>query len=389
MAMGCTGAREGVADGSSGMTVPESAMQRIYGWSVPDLSDDLPLEGLLEAVRGSMEFYEGQDRNLAYRFGKDLYKASELKTSLQNFITLMEQTGYQDERRKLIKDRFHLYRAGDKQKKVLFTGYFEPVLYGSRLPGIDSMVPVYGVPSDLITVDLSKFMPEEKGKRLIGRYQGGTLVPYYTRYEIDRLGILSGRGYEIAWVQDPVEAFFLQVQGSGKIIFPDGSVVHVHYAANNGRPYRSIGELLTRTGKIPGEQMSMHALKAYLKAHPEELERTLDYNQRYVFFEEVPTGPLGSTGVPLTPERSLATDPKVYPPGALVYVETEVPVLGDDGMPARWQRIQRFVLNQDAGGAIRGPGRADLFWGSGETAGQVAGWMNRAGNMYFLAPKQP
>ncbi len=387
LAAACAGTGKEVADRPAMSPETHSALKRVSGWSVPDLSDDMSLTSLVEAVRASMEYYEGADPDKTFRFGKDHYKAGDLKKSLEDFLALMEKATDEKEKRELIKSRFHLYRGGGKRKDVLFTGYYEPVLYGSRLPGIDYMVPIYSVPSDLITVDLKNFLPGTRKKRIVGRYQNGKLVPYYTRYEIDRLQLLGGRGYEIAWVQDPVEAFFLHIQGSGRIVFPDGSMTSVHYAGSNGRSYRSIGKLLTKTGKIPKEQMSMQALKSYLKDQPAEVDRTLEYNESYIFFEEVAVGPLGSAGVLLTPGRSIATDSSAYPPGALVYIETEIPVLGEEG-PTSWKKIRRFMLNQDTGGAIRGPRRADIYWGSGEAAGQVAGWMNRTGRMYFLAPKQ-
>lgn len=382
-------APEGKVKESAGTVVtPENDLKRISRWNMPEFNDDLPMAGLVEAVRGSVEYYRRQNPNRTYRFGKDVFTARDLQNALEKFLSLMEQTPGEKERRAVLRKNFRVYRGGGKKDKVLFTGYYEPVLYGSRLPGIDYTVPLMGMPNDLIKVELATFLPDLKGRRLVGRYQNGALVPYYSRYEIDRLGILGGRGYEIAWIQDPVEAFFLQIQGSGRIIFPDGSIRCVHYAGNNGRPYRSIGKRLIETGKIPAEEMSMRSLKDYLKKHPEEMERALDYNENYVFFEDVPLGPLGGTGILLTPERSMATDPRFYPPGALAYIETEVPVLGEDGRPREWKTVHRFVLNQDAGGAIRGPERADLFWGTGDAAGQVAGWMKQSGRLYFLAPRQ-
>lgn len=388
MASSCA-APGGEVNESSGLVVtPENDLKKVSRWNTPEFTDDLPLAGIYESVRGSIEYYSRQSPERTYRFGKEIFTASELKTSLEEFLGLMEGTQDEKERRNLLRKMFTVYRGGGKGNKVIFTGYYEPVLYGSRLPGIDYTVPLFGIPNDLIKVDLARFLSDLKGRRLTGRYQNGTLVPYYSRYEIDRLGILSGRGYELAWVQDPVDAYFLQIQGSGRIILPDGNILYVHYAGNNGLPYRSIGKRLMEIGKIPDEEMSMRTLKEYLAKHPEEMERTLDYNERYIFFEDVPLGPLGSTGVLLTPERSMATDPGFYPPGALAYVETEVPILGEDGKPREWKKIRRFVLNQDAGGAIRGPERADLFFGTGDKAGQIAGWMKQAGRLYFLAPKR-
>jgi membrane-bound lytic murein transglycosylase A len=362
-------------------------LSRVSWLRAPALSDDLPPSGLLDAVAASIGYYEKQSPDKLYRFGRDVYKAGDLKKALEDFAAIVRRNPGEEERRKALKEGFVVYRGGGGEKEVLVTGYYEPILNGSRLPGIGNNVPIYGLPKDLITVDSSAFVPDMGGKRLVGRYQNGSLVPYYTRYEIDNLGVLRGRGYELAWIADPLDAFFLQVQGSGRIMLPSGGQLSVGYAGNNGRAYRSIGKLLIETGKIPDSEMSMHTLKQYLRTHPEDREAVLAYNENYVFFKEVPSGPLGSTGVLLTPERSVATDPGNYPPGALAYLETEAPMVGEDGRQMGWKKVARFVLNQDAGGAIRGPGRVDLFWGSGEESGRVAGWMKKPGRLYFLAPK--
>jgi membrane-bound lytic murein transglycosylase A len=212
------------------------------------------------------------------------------------------------------------------------------------------------------------------------------LVPYYSRQEIDRLGLLEGRSLEIAWVADPVEAFFLHIQGSGKILLPDGGYLRVHYAVSNGRPYRSVGRLLVDTGRISRGQASASSIMDYLKAHPEGRDPLMDYNERYVFFEETKEGPLGNLNILLTPGRSLATDQRLYPPGVLAYVETEVPVVDSNGRFVEWRSMGRFMVNQDTGAAILGPNRADIYWGSGESAGRQAGFMHSQGRLYFLAP---
>ena len=372
-------------ESSTGMALGD--LKAIASWRSPRLADDLPLAGLLEAVQASAGYYGKQKPAKVYRFGRAVYSADDLRKSLEEFIAIVQKTPEEAERARALKKAFRLYRGGGKKKEVLVTGYYEPVIYGSRLPGIDNKVPIYGLPRDMITADLGAFSPELKGKRIVGRYQNGTLVPYYSRYEIDRLKVLGGRGYELAWVEDPVEVFFLQIQGSGRLVMPDGSTMSLGYAGTNGMPYRSIGKLMMDMGKIPENGMSSQAVKEYLRAHPEDLESTLDYNERYVFFQQVSRGPVGSIGVVLTPERSLATDAGAYPPGALAYLETEIPVLGKDGRPVAWKKISRFVVNQDTGGAIQGPARVDLFWGSGEEVGRIAGCMKQTGRLWFLAPR--
>ena len=383
----CAGPREEIEVGRVAPVTVEPAMVRVGRVGSPDLSDDLPRESLEEAVRGSLAYYARLDPNKPVPFGRDSYTVKDMQRLLQQFLELLDEDLDGKARRNAMNDRFFVYRGGGKEKEVRFTGYYEPILYGSRLPGIDYTVPIYSVPADLITADLGLFRSSLEGVRIVGRYKEGTLVPYYSRHEIDRLEVLSGRGYEIAWVQDPVDAFFMQIQGSGKILLPDRSVLYLHYAAGNGRPYRGVGNLLVGKGEIKDDEKSLRVIRNYLKSHPEESASIMDYNESYVFFEVVSEGPLGSLGARLTPGRSIAMDTDLYPRGALAYIETEAPVIGEDGRPTSWKPIRRFVLVQDTGGAIRGPNRGDVFWGEGEEAGKQAGWMNRPGNIHFFAPK--
>jgi len=383
----CAAPREEIEDRREPPTAVEESLVRAGKLSVPDLSDDLPRATLEEAVKKSLAYYARLDPKKPVRFGKDRYTVRDMQTMLHQFLEVLDEPLDGKEIRDAVRERFVAYRGGGRTKEVRFTGYYEPVLYGSRLPGLDYTVPIYRVPADLIKVDLGLFRKSLQGTRIVGRYREGTLVPYYTRHEIDRLGLLNGRGDEIAWLQDPVDVFFLHIQGSGKVILPDRSVLHVHYGAGNGRPYRGIGNLLVGEGAISAEDKSMWAIKKYLKANPAEQAGIMDYNESYVFFEVVPGGPLGSLGVRLTAGRSIALDPACYPRGALAYIETEVPVIGEDGRPTSWETVRRFVLVQDAGGAIKGPNRGDIFWGDAEEAGLQAGWMNRIGKIYLFAPK--
>jgi membrane-bound lytic murein transglycosylase A len=185
--------------------------------------------------------------------------------------------------------------------------------------------------------------------------------------------------------------FFLQIQGSGKIFLDTGEVINVHYHGSNGRPYRSIGKLLIEEQKIPREEMSMQKIRSYLHAHPEEMASVFNYNPSYVFFKIEPEGPLGSINVLLTPGRSVALDRRIFPHAALAFIQTQKPVLNSAGHIDRWVECRRFVLNQDTGGAIRGPGRADLFWGNGPYAEIAAGHLAHLGELYFLIlkPEKP
>ena len=276
-------------------------------------------------------------------------------------------------------DRFRLLRA-KLPKPLLVTGYYQPELDARRRRSERFRYPLYALPDDRVEVDLTPFCPACAGRRAVGRVVQGELVPYYTRAEIDA-GALAGHARAIAWLADPVDAFFVQVQGSALLRFADGVHLQVGFNGSNGRPYTSIGRVLIDAGKMSAEQVSLDSLKAYLHAHPEERDAILARDERYVFFRVVPAGPVGSLGVPLTAGRSVAADPRVYPPGALVFLQIHA------GTESRPRTISRLALLQDAGAAIQGPRRLDVFWGTGETAEAIAGGMQAAGEIYFLLPR--
>lgn len=278
---------------------------------------------------------------------------------------------------------FNVYatRQPDGAQQGLITGYYQPVLKGSRTASAGFPVPLYQVPADLVTVNLSALFPELKYKRVRGRLQGQTLIPYYTRGEIEqaRSPLL---GSELLWVDDPVEAFFLQVQGSGIVELESGERVPVGYADQNGHPYQSIGKLLVERGELTASEASMQGIKTWGQQHPDQLRALLDANPSYVFFKLLPpglSGPLGALGVPLTAARSVAVDPFYIPLGAPVYLSTTYP---NSDTP-----LQQLMLAQDTGGAIKGGVRADVYWGEGESAGKLAGAMRQQGQIWVWLPK--
>ena len=280
-------------------------------------------------------------------------------------------------------DNFTLYqsRQADGDVNGLVTGYYEPLLHGSRVPSTKYSVPLYGVPPDLLTIDLGSVYPELKTMRLRGRLQGNKVIPYLSRNEIDT-GNDPLKGNELVWVDNPVEAFFLQIQGSGRVKLPDGSLIRVGYADQNGYPYRSIGRVLADRGELSLAQTSMQNIKAWGKRNPSKLPELLSQNPSFVFFRELPAsdnGPLGALGVPLTGERSIAVDARAIPLGAPVWLATTIPFTS--------QPLNRLVMAQDTGGAIRGNVRADYFWGFGDAAGQKAGSMKQPGQMWVMLPK--
>jgi membrane-bound lytic murein transglycosylase A len=288
--------------------------------------------------------------------------------------------------RAFFESEFVPYRVGHDSGVSLFTGYYEPQLRGSRIRHDAYQIPLYGIPRDLVNVDLGLFRENLKGQRIVGKVADGRLVPYPARAEIE--GGL-GAAAPILFVDDPIDAFFLQIQGSGRVVLDDGTVVRAAYAAQNGRPYTAIGSVLIQRGELTREAVSMQSIRAWLLEHPAEAQQLMNTNASYVFFEEQPIGDpslgaAGAQGVPLTPEASLAVDLTVHALGIPVWLDTIAPD-PDATKPAR--PFQRLLVMQDTGGAIRGPVRGDVYWGYSGDAGSVAGRMRSEGRVTVLLPR--
>ena len=270
----------------------------------------------------------------------------------------------------------------------LFTGYYEPLLEGSRTPGGRHSVPLLARPDDLVMVELGRFREGLRGERVAGRVEGGALVPYPDRAAIAR-GALGERARPIVWLADPVDAFFLHIQGSGRVALAEGGEMRVGYAAQNGHPYVAIGRELVRRGALPKDGVTMPAIRDWLAAHPDEAAGVLDANPSYVFFRELPmpTGPIdgppGAENVPLSAGRSLAVDRKFLALGLPLWLDTTVPSPDGAARPLR-----RLMVAQDTGGAIRGPVRGDVFWGRGPEAERMAGAMKQPGRYWLIVPKE-
>ena len=262
----------------------------------------------------------------------------------------------------------------------LFTGYFEPEVLGSRAPAAGFRFPIYRLPPELVSVDLGAFRPALAGQRIAGEVRNGKLVPYAERAAIDA-GALRGRGLELFWLADPMDAFVLQVQGSGRVRLPDGALARVGYAGQNGHTYSSIGRELVKRGAFTVEEASLQRIRAWVRNNPREADALFAVNRSYVFFKETGSGgPFGAQGVVLTPGRSLAVDRRYYPLGLPFWVD-----LPFDGPRSR--RLQRLMVAQDTGGAIKGPIRGDYFWGHGLEAEAMAGIMKSRGSFYILLPR--
>jgi membrane-bound lytic murein transglycosylase A len=264
----------------------------------------------------------------------------------------------------------------------LITGYYEPLLFGSHTATGRYRFPVYGTPDDLLIIDFASLYPELKKYRLRGRLTGNRVIPYYSREEIDA-GKAPLQNKILLWVDDAVDLFFLQIQGSGRVQLENGELIRLGFADQNGYPYTSIGKKLVDQGELPLEQASMQGIKQWGLRNPEKLPALLDSNASYIFFRELPpspNGPPGALGVPLTGGRSLAVDPRAIALGSPVYLSTT--------WPNSTQVLNRLMLAQDSGGAIKGAVRADFFWGFGEEAAKNAGSMRQSGRMWVLLPKE-
>jgi len=307
------------------------------------------------------------------------------KTGWQSVCARANELSQQDNvtLRSFFEEGFTPYQVfnADGSSEGLITGYYEPRLYGSQVKTERFKYPLYGVPDDLLIVDLSEVYPQLEGLRLRGRLDGNRVIPYYNRGEIDN-GKAPLQGRELLWVDNAVDLFFLQIQGSGRIELPDGSLVKVGYAQQNGHPYTSIGRTLVDMGAFTIEQSSMQNIKLWAEKNPDKLYDVLEQNPSYVFFRELPaslSAPLGALGVPLTNEYSLAVDTRTIPLGAPVFLSTTY--------PNTTEPLNRLMLAQDTGGAIKGAVRGDFFWGFGDQAGAQAGRMKQAGQMWVLFPR--
>ena len=292
--------------------------------------------------------------------------------------------------RHFFETRFQPFLAtASGQPEGLFTGYFEMELRGSWLRKKSYTTPIYGRPPELVEADLGAFRDDYKGKRLLGKIIAGKFVPFADRAEIEA-GALSGRGLELIWVDSLIDAFFLHIQGSGRVLMDDGTIIRIGYASGNGHVYNSIGKELIKIGELRPERVSMQAIRTWLENHTEQASKIMQKNRSFIFFRIISDatksldesqGPIGAQGVLLTPGRSLAVDRNFIPLGIPIWLDTTDPInLGEP--------LRRLVIAQDTGSAIKGPVRGDLFWGFGSLAAAKAGLMKQKGRYFLLLPKK-
>ena len=351
--------------------------------------DDIHPESLILALKRNLEYLNRLDPDEVFHYGPHQFTCQQVRQSQEYFLTLLQKNLSPDQLNEKIRKYFRVYRAAGRvgNNKVLFTGYFEPILDASLTKDNTFKYPIYRKPDDLVKIDLSLFSERLKGQSIIARVEGKKVLPYYSRYHIEVQRALEGRNLEIAWLKDPIDVAFLHIQGSGRLRLADNTSVLVGYAASNGRPYRSIGRYLLERGLMEREQMSMQGIRRYLTHYPEIIEEVLNHNPSYVFFQRLDSGPLGNINVPLTPGRSLALDARLFPKGALCFISCQKPLVNNRGDITGWSAFSRFVVNQDTGGAIKGAGRADLFWGNGPYAEVAAGHLQHDGALYVLIKK--
>ena len=374
---------------------------------VPEMDDDLFPEGLKESIGASVEkLSQKKDSHLV--FGQKTISAGDYVLALNYLLGRLEAGVTKDEFIKDVRENFDFYGfPGKPWGRVFVTSYFSPVLSASRARTSEHTQPLYRVPDDLVRLGIDRFvkrferfsfLEEDKialGKlqSLYGRVNAGSpggmpeLIPYYSRSEIDSGGRLRGKKLEIAWV-DPVDGFFLQIQGSGKIRFADGEEGVIGYAAQNGHDYVAIGKFLFEW--IPREKMSMWAIESHLRSLSyAERMKVLYKNPSYIFFRRLPGKPQTSFGTEVIDGRTIATDKAFFPRGSLAFMEFERPVFETPSSvePSQWEPVSRFVINHDSGGAIKGARRVDLFWGEGKDASRHAGVMKNWGKFFYLVPK--
>ena len=354
---------------------------------IPPLRDDMDHKSLITAATRHLNYLRSLPATASLPVEGTACARKCLLESMETFVEILKQNPDPSQLDQAIRDHFTLYQAGGRSKeksgKMLITGYYEPLLEGSMCRKDAFVHPLYAPPKSLITCQ-----DPRTGKKTPGRTDvNGEKIPFWSRAEIEGGNLLAGN--ELVYLKDPVDAFVLHVQGSGKIRLPDGSLRAIQFAATNGHEYKSIGKLLVDENKMTREEATMPTIRQYLRENPEDRQRVLHSNPRYVFFQwnDKKESPTGSMGLPLTPGRSIAVDPKTLPTGVMAYLISRKPVLDDKGQIRDWETLQRFVLPQDTGSAIKGAGRADLFLGNGHYAETAAGNMKEEGKLYFLVKK--
>ena len=341
------------------------------------------------AIRRNLSYLKRLDPQKVFHYGPHPIRCRQIFDTQTSFLKIISKKQNEDRFNREIRKRFRVYRVSGRpsNKKVLFTGYYEPICDARLQPDDTYKYPIYRRPDDLIEVDRSHFDKTDDRKGVFARIQDHQILPYYTRYEIEIEKVLEGKKLEIAWLKDPMDAYLLHIQGAGRLKLPGEQTILVSYDASNGRRYRSYGRFLLDEGFLTRSELSIQRVRQYLSSHPEVLKKVHEHNDSYIFFRQVQEGSLGNIEVPLTTGRSLALDAELFPKGALAFMRSKKPTINRQGKITGWSEFSRFVLNQDTGCAIKGPGRADLFWGTGQKAETAAWHFKQDGDLYMLIKK--
>ncbi len=367
-------------------SLPGAALKQLPLTDYPDFADDNDYHQLTQSITMSLAYLQHLPQDRQILFGTDPYSVAHLIRSLMFFNQIIQNQPSPAELNRAIRTYFRVYQSigRPEQKDVLFTGYYEPLLHGSVVPGPGFTVPVYTRPADLVKIDLGAFAADLKGRTVVGKYTGRSVIPYPTRSGIRQQAGFDRIAPPVVWLRDEIDLFILQIQGSGRVVLENGEQFNILYDGSNGRPYQSIGRLLIDQGRIPADKMSMQAIRTYLQDNPQVAESILDHNPRYIFFKRAQEGPLGALGQLLTPLRSLAVDRSMLPSAALAFISVPLPRVDPSGTIEKWEPYRGFALAQDAGSAIKGPGRIDLFMGHGNQAETAASHLKQSGALYFL-----
>lgn len=374
---------------------PQEYLMQVEKDKIPQfIYSDKDFEELKKAFNREEEFLS---QKITYQrklpFGEQELPASLIKESAQLLLQTLQEAKTQKELNRLIRKRFTIYQAaGQKgQGEVLFTGYYSPICEGSLKEHGPFRYPLYSKAKDLKLANLGEFNPALKGERIVYRIDPskGEIVPYWSREDIVKDKVLEGQNLEFVYLKNRIDRFYLMIQGSGKISLEDGKTFWIRYSATNGRPYTSLGRLLAKEGKLPEDGLSLESIRDYFQRHPEEMDQYLNQNESFIFFiqDEENQGAIGAAGAVLTPERSIAIDQKIFPLGAPAYIEYPGPEINREGKVVGIERIAQFVFCQDTGGVIKGPGRADIYFGEGKKALAKAGHLKGMGKLYFLIKK--
>ncbi len=353
------------------LVLTETTFAELPGWETDSLSQALP------ALRRSCRRLLGQPDNRPV--GPDRLAGTVADWRRPCIALVRSVDGDNGALRAILEAEFTPFQViGGGKTEGVFTGYYEAELRGAMQRGGPYRWPLFGLPKDLVSVDLGQFRADLDGERIYGRVRDRRLVPYFNRAEIDG-GVLAERGLELLWVDDPVDAFFLHIQGSGRVKLPDGSTIRVGFAGSNGLPFYPIGRALIDEGKVPRNRASMQEIRKWLRGNPTKAAAMMQRNLRYIFFRKIDgEGPIGAQGVVLTPGRSLAVDPAFIPLGTPIWLNTT--------WPASDRPLRRLMVAQDTGSAIKGAVRGDFYWGTGEAALAEAGRMRQLGAYYLLLP---